>query len=390
MFRESQLSLLRESVDDLYANYYCEGPKSSGKTITVKKFLDDVSKTPNHTIVYMCSKRAILQDFQRALEKTLGRKLHFRESVFQAIADIPQEHVHFVIDDVPNIMRFKTFNPFIKGIYESCWEVGKKPHVITVGTILYPRFMKFVGDDVESRYHFKPVLFEFYGADEIVAIIKQRLDVIGVPYDESAITFVSAKIKHLIADLRLGFEIVRNACEITQGKEKITEQIILRAWDHTKTEYWKQQLRGMEETLRVLLLCASVAAKKNPLERIVSTQEITNGYRTYCYVWGIEPLYKQRITVALRKLEELGWLTQKEQKSRGRHGLDVEYQYEMTPETVIAALKEMAYRTEELENATESVVPQLQPEIAPPQVALKRKNLYCSQIHKKTRQPTNT
>lgn len=351
LFRDAQLQRLRESIDDYFNHYYLEGPKSSGKTVTVKKFLKEVSNHPNHTTLYMSGDRAIMANFVKAVEKAVNRKLHFLERPYHAIKDIQTDHIHLCIDDVQNIIKYKLFNPMLQQLYEACLEYNKKLHLIIVGTIIYPKFMRFIRDDVESRYRFKPILFEFYDATEIEAILKHRLDMINVPYDQGAIAFVSAKIKRLIADLRLGFDILKNACEITQGK-KITESIIEQAWERTKTDYWKQQIRHMDEHLCILLLSSSIAAK-NSVDGTVSTQQILELYRQYCQQNSIETLYKTRLSWALKKLEELGWLTRITKFSKGRYGLDVSYRYENNPVTIIAALKELAYDSTAIEHAAQ-------------------------------------
>jgi Cdc6-like AAA superfamily ATPase len=350
LFRDRQLQMLRQSIDDCLNHYYLEGPKSSGKTVTVKKFLEEASRLPNHATLYMSGDRAIMASFVKAVEKAIGRKLHYLERPFHALQDIKQEHIHLCIDDVQNVVKYKLFNPVLQQIYESSLEYGKKLHLIVVGTIIYPKFMKFIRDDVESRYRFKPILFEFYDPHEIEAILKQRLDIINIPYDEAAIKFVSAKIKRLIADLRLGFDILKNACEITKGG-KITEAVIEQAWERTKTDYWKQQIRHMDEHLCILLLGASLAAQNSP-DQVVSAQQILDYYRQYCWHNGIEPLYKTRLSYAFKKLDELGWLTRLTKFSKGRYGLDISYKYENNPTTIIAALKELAYDPATLEQTT--------------------------------------
>jgi len=351
LFRDQQLQRLRESMDDCFNHYYLEGPKSSGKTVTVKKFLEEASKHSDHATIYMSGDRAIMANLVKAVEKAIGRKLHFLERPYTALKDLPQEHIHFCVDDVQNVLNYRLFNPMLQQLYEACLDCNKKLHLIIVGTIIYPKFMRFVRDDVESRYHFKPVLFEFYDATEIEAILKQRLNTINIPYDQGAISFVAAKIKRLIADLRLGFDILKNACEITQGK-KITETIIEEAWERTKTDYWKQQIRHMDEHLCILLLCSSILAKNNAnIDSTISTQEVLELYRQYCQQNSIEALYKTRLSYAFKKLEELGWLTRITKFSKGRYGLDVSYRYENNPTTIIAALKELAYDAAPLEHA---------------------------------------
>gem|GEM_PF-2900808 len=347
LFRDRQLKTLREYVNDSLTHFYLEGPKSTGKTVTVKKFLEEVNQIPNHVSIYMSGDRAIMANFSKAVERAIGRKLRFLERPFHALQDINAEHIHFCIDDIQNIVKYKLFNPLLQQLYEACTEYNKKLHLILVGTIIYPKFMRFIRDDVQSRYRFKPILFEFYDAMEIEAILKQRLDIIGVPYDDAAIKFVAAKVKRLIADLRLGFDILKNACEITQG-QKITEQIIQQAWTRTKTDYWKQQIRHMDEHLCILLLSASVVAKHSQ-DQIISTQQTLELYRLYCRLNEIEPLYKTRLSWAFKKLEELGWITRLTKYSKGRYGLDVTYRYENNPATIIAALEELAYDPAPLE-----------------------------------------
>ncbi|MGQ9641826.1 MAG: hypothetical protein ACUVUF_06945 [Candidatus Bathycorpusculaceae bacterium] len=347
LFRDLQLQRLRESIDDCFNHYYLEGPKSSGKTVTVKKFLDEASQLANHATIYMGGDRAIMASFVKAVEKAVNRKLQFLERPYHAINDIPAEHIHFCLDDVQNVVGYKLFNPMLQQLYEACLEYGKKLHLIVVGTLIYPKFMRFIRADVESRYRFKPILFEFYDAFEIQAILRQRLDIINVPYDTAAIAFVAAKIKRLIADLRLGFDILKNACEITHG-QRITEQVIEHAWEKTKTDYWKQQIRHMDEHLCILLLCSSIAAK-NSIDSTINTQKILELYRQYCQLNSIEPLYKTRLSYAFKKLEDLGWLTHITKFSKGRYGLDVSYRYENNPATIIAALAELAYDATQLE-----------------------------------------
>jgi len=91
-----------------------------------------------------------------------------------------------------------------------------------------------------------------------------------------------------------------------------------------------------------------MAAKDKEREPIISGQEIVAIYRNLCYWDGVEPLYKQRLTFLFKKLAKNDWLTEVEQLSRGRHGWDVVYRFEMNAETILAALKEMGYAASEM------------------------------------------
>jgi len=347
MFRDKELQILRESVEDFWTNYYIEGPKSSGKTVTVKKFIEESQQLQEHSSLYIGGGRALMHNFEVALETALGRKLKFREHAFDAFQKLEGKHIHLVIDDINKLFQMPSFNNFLHSVFECCLENHKHLHLICVGTISFPQFMKRIRDDVESRYHFRPIIFQFYDAPEIEAIIKQRLEIIGVSYDKEATAFISAKIKRLVTDLRLGFDILMNAFKIANG-EKITMPIMEQAWERTKVDYWILQLRQLDEHSKMLILAACIAAKDKETEPIISGQEIVSIYRNICYWDGVEPLYKQRLTFLFKKLAKNDWLTEVEQLSRGRHGWDVVYRFEMNAETILAALKEMGYAPSEI------------------------------------------
>lgn len=345
-FREKQLKQLLDSQEgQLGPHYYCEGAKSTGKTLTALKLLENLRDyADQHKGLYFRTERSIMMDFKASVEVALDRRLKFREHPIYMFNEFPQKHIHVIIDDAQKIMHFRIFNDFLHSLYERTLQHNKTIHLYILGTTPFPTFLKHIRDDVESRYQFKPMLFSFYNADEIQKILVQRLDLCNVPYEEGAVNFTAAKVRRLSADLRLGFQILRNACEITQG-QKITMNVIEQAWEKTKTDYWIDQIKEMDEHSQLLLLAATKLAVRRGT-RNLNTLDINNAYRKICFTKLIDPLYAQRLNYLYSKLVASAWFSIQGTRSRGRRGKGMDLHFEMTPETILKALETIWEKSE--------------------------------------------
>lgn len=337
-YRDEQLKCFLETMTQEWgSHYYCEGTKSTGKTVTVLKFLQVLREhNDEHAGIYLRTERAILIHFKDAVEKTLDIQLKFREHPLHVFHYFKQPHIHVIIDDAQKIMHFRIFNDFLHSLYEQCVKNEKIIHLKILGTTAFPLFQQQIRDDVESRYHFKPILFNNYKIEEIIGILRQRLDAGGYKYEGGATNLVAARVKRLATDLRLGLEILQNAVNIAKGK-KITETIVDEAWAQTKTDYWTEQLKAMDEHSLILLAAATHLALRKGAKEVV-TLDINSLYRTMCYTKGTEPLYPQRLNYLMSKLIGQGWFSPLSRVSRGRGGKGMVLQYEMTPETIKRAI----------------------------------------------------
>lgn len=342
-YREKQLETLMERSTQTHGTY-CEGEKSTGKTLTTLKYIESFQSQPDHMALYFKSERAVMMDFKKAVETRLNRKLKWGEYAPRVYFNQRARNLTIVWDDAQKIFSHRVFNDFSHTLYEYAGEHHKKLHFIVVGTATYPQFLQHVRDDVQSRYQFYPVIFPLYDAVEITNILRDRLNLAGITYEEGAIRFVAAKVRNLASDLRLALEVMKNA--LPHLNDGVTMETIEKAWNRTKTDYWKNQILEMDEHSEAILLSATQVAIKKPIIKTtgqpeIATTDITRAYWSLCMLTNRRPLYAQRVNYILSKLSKLGWLTQVGVESRGRHGRSTIYRYEMNPETIMKTFREI-------------------------------------------------
>ena len=352
-FREKQLqSLLTRSND----NYYCEGDKGTGKTVTVLKY-KMLTENKSHLIFYLKCQRALTKQLMEAIEKE-GFQLSWEDKrglAFHAVCKkTDAENITVIIDDVQNVAQYQEFNTFLHGLYETAKDYEKNFRLIVIGTDTYIKFLRLLRDDVKSRYIFNYLIFPSYNADELNAIFKQRLHLANLDYDAGAVCWVSAKLLHLVTDVREGLNLFREACQLVFKDgiqtEKITLDIMNHVWEPHKINYWKTQIEVLPYDEQLLFFGATLVALKkaragqDPDWLEVTSQEILDEYKRTCKELGERPLYRQRASYLIsKKLTENSFLTTDNVVSMGRHGRTTQYLYGMNPETVIKAFKEMEW-----------------------------------------------
>lgn len=328
-FREKQMQKLEDKLTH-GRGAYCEGEKSTGKTLTALKLMEK-KKQEGYTTIYFKTERAIMLDFKRAVENLFDQPISSREYAPHVLFEKSNDKILMVWDDIQKIMSHVAFNNFCHGLYEHAVEYHKEFRLILVGTEKYPRLIQFLRADVQSRYQFSPIIFAYYNAMEINEILKDRLKIAHVSYDDNAVSFIAAKIRRLASDLRLAFEIIRNCVPLLN--DKLTLGMVNEAWERTKTDYWTNQITTMDTHTQLLLFVATKIAKEKD-DKEISTLDINGVYRQFCYDNHIDPLYPQRTNYLIGKLEKDHWFTKIGTESKGRGGRALTLRYEMTPETV--------------------------------------------------------
>jgi len=349
-FREKQLNALLENPR---TNYYCEGEKSTGKTVTVLHFKKR-SENENHLVLYVQCQRALTLQLYEAM-KSSGipvKSYDRRHPTLSLFSRSPQENITVILDDAQKVTHFKIFNNFLHDLYENAKVHGKNLRLIIVGTTSYIRFLKYLRDDVKSRFQLKYLIFPKYNATELKQIFTQRLLLSNTQYEEGAISWLCAKIMRLVTDIREGLKVLREACAVAYDDNnkqvlKITKDLLQKVWEPHKTNYWKDHIRGLYKHEKILLLCATKLAlqkmRANPFikEIEISTIEITKLYRKYCYDNNIDPLYPARINYLLKRLCNQDFLIKTSVVSYGRRGRTNKYLYALNPETILNVFNEL-------------------------------------------------
>jgi len=338
--REKQIAELTEGLK-MGWHCYCEGEKGTGKTLTLTKFKRTITDREN-LVLYMPCRRDLIEGFADTVQTELDIALSWierRRPENTLMKTSSQTNIRIILDDIQRIVHFKIFNGFLHGLYERAIQHHKNIQMLCIGTLGFRKFSRFIEPDVQSRYNFKPIYFPPYDATELTGIVAQRLDLCNMKYDYGALSFIGAKVRRLGADPRLAFEIARNACEVSKG-DKITEEVMVKAWDKTKTEYWATELKKLDQHLYLLILSATVLVSR---KQELTTKNITNLYTELCKSRHIEALYPQRIYTLLKRLtsDEYAWLSVQQVLYRGRKGRTTLFKYEMTAETILKAFKKL-------------------------------------------------
>lgn len=343
-FRDKQINALMEgALAKGVKNFYCEGKTSTGKTVTVKKLIQDLDGA-KHLTVYVYCRRMLKRAFKSSVEHAVGKISTRQSPIDELFKRAKQDRIHVIFDDFQNIAHYKIVSPFLESLYTIAQETGKELQVISIGTMRYPDFLSSIcaheREDVSSRFKFKLIFFGAYEASEIQKIFSQRLELCGIEYKEDAIRWLGGNIRSIGADIRRGLEVLREAREHLRknSSNTINFHLMEKVWEKTEVDYWAESLSVLDPHSQLLVYAASKLAETG---NEISTIDISELYRKLCLQNKIEPLYAQRINYLLKKLVSSGWLTTLYVESRGWQGKTAIFRYEMVPLTILKAFKKM-------------------------------------------------
>ena len=353
-FRDGQLQDLVEKN----WNYYCQGSRSTGKTMTVLQFKKKV-ENQDHVVYYIKCGRNMSEPFSSAL---INEGIHLdywqsRHPMGHLFDTTSANNVTVILDDIQKIIGFKTTNDCLHSLYEGALSAHKKNHrIILVGTTPYLRLLEYLRDDVKSRLILDGLSFPTYQGDELNKILSQRLDLANIEYTSGAISWVSAKLKSLSNDLREGLTLLKEAIRLVWNGEKqtasLTEDLMKQVWEPHKTQYWINTINGMSPDLQAILYSATkVAAEKIKMELSptsdppqVTTTEINAVYHDLCKRKNEEPMYLQKISYNIRMLcEPRDFLWFEEIISKGRYGRIARFSYGANAPTILKAFQAMGW-----------------------------------------------
>ena len=349
-FREKQLG----DLETRWTNLYCEGERSTGKTVTALYYKRKVNDK-DHKVIYVQCKRAMNLQFLKAMLSD-GIQLNWYEKQYPITTlfeKVEEPKLTIILDDVQKISYFKSFNNLLHDLYENGLAYGKDLRLVLIGTTNYFRFLEVLRDDVKSRLRLECLHYPKYNAKEIRRILKQRLDLAGLSYEDGAINFIAAKLIRLASEIREGLKILREVCEAVcengVQKEPITLDLVQRTWEPHKISYWKEHIRGLYWHEKAVLFSATkIALEKMRKKQVldcgsieVTTIEINKQYRKFCYQCGEEPLYYQRVSYIIKKLCDQDFLLKTSVVSLGRKGRTTKYLYALNPETIYKVFNEL-------------------------------------------------
>jgi len=295
LVRSNKLEEMRRLLENPASrSVYVFGPKGVGKSLTCKFLLISY---PSSEALYVPCLGGLDESVRHAL---LLKGARVKEgSIFDYLA---RNFSLMVIDDLSNLYNYRKSLYFLQSLYT--FNMNRRLAVVLVGTWSFEKFKREIcPPEVFSRYYFTPVGFGVYSMEELVTILKQRVERAFEGYEDGALNFIAAKTLRLGGDTRLALRILQS-CWL-QSKQ-LTPETAEKGWYVEKKRYWRDDviLSLDGHTALLFWLIASKVDRNNK----VTSSELYNAYARMCKTMGVEPLYVERLNYCLRKLERLGYI----------------------------------------------------------------------------------
>jgi len=357
--RGKQLSeLTKQTSTGRASNYFCQGWTNTGKTATVTKAMEILTKRPNQRCLYVKCERSLWMPFRDSVVKFVGA-LPFRTRPIEGLFTYCENHeinfLHVYLDDAHMVSMYDNavslkFTDIAHKLYESAKAHGVKLQLVFIGSLPYITYIKFIEQlhlDDRARMQFKPIIFDNYTTEEMTTIYTDRLKLAGIHASIEAVKWVVSTVKLNAGELPMGFEILCAGVEelLDSKAPTLTMQHVQNAFSNVKVDYWRRQLAEMDRHLSLIFTAATIvsmnkyAKDDGPEQQIFLTgQEVAREYERLCGLNHEKVLYAQRRNYLLRKLSIQGFL--------GKIGVDnetdsVRYRYELNPLTMVDTLKAM-------------------------------------------------
>ena len=290
LVRDKQLNLLLEKR----RNYWITGGRGLGKSLTAKM----VSNMVDGAFLLTCESQ-IFRDSVKTFALKHGVIPKSTEHPITTICNVLTKDKHdrlmLFIDDVDKLGRYfrRDFTLYLHDLYDRLLELPEEFSVNIITTVPYNRIENYLSAPTTSRLKFKPLDFPRYSKDEVVLLLKQRLNFIeGIKAEEEALQLIGERISRIGGDFRKALEMTQNALV----NYTITMDSVEEAWKAEKHSFWKDQILGLPYHEALLLACAvneTLTLNENPDKPPylpASWKKIKNRYENHCNQIKIPPL----------------------------------------------------------------------------------------------------
>lgn len=358
LFREKEVEEIAEhSADFLFSsivkNIVIHGPPGVGKTVAVRMLERTyneiaVEQGIDSKAIYVSAKDLT---YRRTLYE-LAQRLELDVNLGMSVADIYGSIVNhmrsvdstylLVIDEIDKLRKRPGEDPVDNLVY-SLSRINERAGRIAVSVYLVTNNARIVERlSAPSFSSLAPIFIYFraYNADELYAILRDRVEKAFVPgsVDDAALKLLAALIKRESRDLRWGFLVLREATTVAEDG-KITEDSIWKAAEIVERSVIHQVISGLDVDGLLLLLALAVLNLEGQAR--VDSSSLYLKYKALCDACGWTPrTMKHTINYIGAKLESEGLVTRKA-VSRGRYGRTHLFHIEEDALTVKNLVKEV-------------------------------------------------
>jgi len=325
-------TLLHNALESLPSCYWCQGDKSTGKTLTARFLLSEL-----HAIGYQNS---LLIPCQTSVPQTLktltSTYSRFRDTLTTTVTRLLPNHRNpiLVFDDYCNDLSQRLFwDREIKGLFDHYTSRQLNPCFLFLTQRNFKDIDrdKVFAPDTLDRLQLKPLVFGDYNADEIYDILTQRLQYCLKPdqWKTGAVHLIAARTTRIGNNIRYALTFLHRSIQLAKGC--LDDEAVEHAWSDLKSEFWKTQLLSLSpHSGLIVYLLAQHSEIPNTRFTI---HEIGDFYYNACRAIGANALAQRMLYYLLEGLAQKGYVTNTRERL-GKHRV-IRYALTERPENIL-------------------------------------------------------
>jgi len=312
LFRDEQLrEMLELCLHPLSCNIWVQGDKGLGKTLTARIFMDEIEAKGVGKCYYLEWERQLNNTFKKFRDKYTLKIPDYMlapSSIAQEIISETDKNdlICIILDEPQKAHKWEYVDSVAYELYQS-FTGQRKLSLVFLSQIRYPVAEQKFSPDTRSRLRLKGILFPNYTADQIIEILKQRLNYMldENQYDTRALAVLASHIRRIGSDIREALDILRKAIETAE--DYLSAQVMKQAITWGKKRWWQTDLESLPPHWAYLLF---LTAKLHQQKQEVTQNEVMYEYLKTSNHLKFDPLAKRSIYHAFNKLNEKGYFDQ--------------------------------------------------------------------------------
>jgi Cdc6-like AAA superfamily ATPase len=252
---------LKDLIENRVSNFWIFGGRGLGKTLTVNIFKQvmesELSGRDVRVLVHPLTSRSV-KDEVRRLCLSLGYRKPANELEADALIKAMKmagihSRVCIIFDDVdamdPVIGTY--FSSLLKALYDELLRAGWafNIHLISIRNLAWAQ--EKISEAAWSRLQPSPLFFPPYSRDEIVLLLRQRLEFIdGLEWDEAALGTIAEEVAGLGGDFRHALRIAKGVI-LKHGR--LTADIVYEGLIEFRAQVWASIIRALPYECALLL-----------------------------------------------------------------------------------------------------------------------------------------